>query len=153
MNKLLENCNVCPTCMPADLLISPQVLQYWEEKVCPPSQNADMEGIEVGMHDVRAYILRMHVSSAQDMLDYRKNQIKDVLLSWRRSVHDWTIMVGSLTCMMKSSRYTGQIIGLMRDGASRSVSHVAVTGKGVRARPCRSTVWRWMVVLGRRMRG
>lgn len=35
MNRLLDNCAGCPTCLPADLLVSPQLLQYWEEKVCP----------------------------------------------------------------------------------------------------------------------
>ena len=33
MNKLFDSCSGCPSCFNADLLISPQVLQYWEEKV------------------------------------------------------------------------------------------------------------------------
>ena len=33
MNKLLDSCSGCPRCIPAELLVSPQLLQYWEEKV------------------------------------------------------------------------------------------------------------------------
>ena len=33
MNKLFDSCSGCPSCFSADLLISPQVLQFWEEKV------------------------------------------------------------------------------------------------------------------------
>ncbi|CAK0778991.1 hypothetical protein CVIRNUC_004677 [Coccomyxa viridis] len=32
MNRIFDSCAGCPTCIPADLLISPSVLQYWEEK-------------------------------------------------------------------------------------------------------------------------
>lgn len=33
MNKLLDNCSGCPSCINAELLVSPQLIQYWEEKV------------------------------------------------------------------------------------------------------------------------